>query len=368
MKVEKSKGRIFYDFTKWYQSDEQLIGIDNPSVQKLDNGIFLSGNTSDGKLYFPEIPALQNCTINLDVTTPTANDLGFAFRCSGIYPKNDTFAYIVSIKKDRLYLSRGSNISSSTGYYEIRGSSGDFTGRHILSLVLTGNIFEVKLDGVQKFRVSDNYYKDCGLFALRSFLIPTDSVIHSVEILSTEINDPLILDINRKIAVKFSEPINSYNLMNNLKAFTILYKQPEFINDVDNIIDKVGTLSDIAYAEHNNEKLLDTLILTLKKDDAMFLGQQLQVKYDSTKGDLYGHRTIDVLPSFCLAGVLENTGTNLPSYNYNLESFNDILQDISNMQFIPIKYRGVSGDHEIFTPRIETLATNTITIVGTIKP
>lgn len=368
MRIEKSTGRIFYDFSMWNNIDGTITGNDNPTLNTLENGIQLLSNTQDCRLDIPEIPYVHNMSTIMDVTVPNNGQIGVTLSDITWSKYNGSFGIVIALSVDSLMIGYGSNSNNSRTIYVLANVTGTFSGRHIIKVESLTGTHKVYIDGELKATAklnSADYITYCRPH-LRTYGDSGTGIFHSLEVLSSDIMDPKIFDITRRIAIHFDSEINSYSLLSNLSAFKIYSKQYEFMNTLQEY-EKECSPIDIMYGISNGEIRKDVLILTIAVSEAFVSPTQLKVLYDSARGDLYGKRTIDKMENWEYQCEIIPTKLQPPGYRYFDEFITTQVKAYKNPEALVINKQE--------QPYVETMSykgTNiskiTITLVGEIKP
>lgn len=368
MRLVQTTGRYFYDFSKWLAIDSTVYGSSSPTVALQSDGVTLNGNSSDCRLLINDMIPLRNATINLELTVSTASQIGFTYRDGVLSSKNGSSAYILYITATSIILAEGNNSDSARTPYVLKTISGTYTGRHILSVNITDTTHKIYLDGVLLTTYTNSDFTNYGYITIRAFNNMVNERFHSLEVLSAEIKDPTIFDIARRVALVFDKDVNSSNLLSNLQAFTITSVSKQFTISGETIT-KQSHPTDIMYAlDGSGQPIKNILILTIDKPNAFRVPISIQVQYNAVLGNLYGARTIDVMPNF-------NYNTRVVATNLQAPGF-DVYD--ASMQFnqaslgADINSRMITYVNNYPSETLAFLGTRTggvvITLNGVIKP
>jgi hypothetical protein len=322
MRLVQTTGRYFYDFSNWNSIDTSIYGSDKPNATLKDNGVILGGNTSDCSMRINDIIPIKNATINVDLTVSSSTQIGFTYRSSVLSNKNGSFAFLINISATSIAVCKGADSDNTYSPYTYKTVSGSYIGRHTLSVVVSGTSHKVYLDGTLIASVTETNSNNFGYIMLRTAGNMVNERFHSLEVLSSEISDPSIFNIARRIAIVFDKDVNCTNLLDNISAFTVTSVSKQFIISGDTVT-KTSAPVDIAYGKDASGSITkNVLILTVSKVNAFCVPISINIKYNSLLGNLYGERTIDVLPSFSYDARIVSTNLQPPGFDVYDASIN----------------------------------------------
>lgn len=330
MRLLQTTGRYFYDFNKWYSIDTSIYGSDKPSATLKDNGIILGGNTSDCSLRINDIIPIKNATINVDLTVSTSSQIGFTYRNSVLSNKNGSYAFLINISSTTISVCKGADSDQTYSPYTYKAVSGSYVGRHTISVVTSETSHKVYLDGNLIATISEPNSNNFGYIMMRATGNMVNERFHSLEVLSSEIKDPTIFDIARRVAIIFDKDVNCPNLLDNINAFTVTSVSKQFIISGETIT-KSSAPVDIMYGKDaSGSTLKNVLILTVPKVNAFRVPISVNVKYNALLGTLYGERTIDVLQSFSYDTRIIDTHLQPPGFDVYDASINLAQSTLGN--------------------------------------
>lgn len=367
MSLSWSTGRYYWDFSQDGLQDITTLGATGSSITQVANGLQLTQTAaSDVKAKLNKMDACMiDGTITLDCTCPNTNQIGICFRTTSFSTSNDSYAWYFGITATGWVFGRGSN-STYASWSQVASGTGNYSGRHKLKVVLSGQSIKCYVDDILVETYSSSTYQQYGYVMPRSYNGDT-GIIHTLEILSTSIKDPKVININCYIKVVFDRDVHFpyANMKNYASAFTAQFQQRDSYNSP--LYTKTITAIDVVHAKDSQgNDILNTIIVKFDRYASFRKAESsITLYFDSSNCLIYGKYLKDKLANFNLTF----TGVTL-----------DMYQNPNPIEQVHI---GVNSDQTLVkTPVVTTnvpsleamhivgITTNVITptLTGTIHP
>lgn len=367
MSLSWTTGRYYWDFSKDGLADITILGTTGAAITQVTNGLQLVQTaSSDVKAKLNKMDAcVLDGTISLDCTCPNTNQIGICFRTTSFSTSNDSYAWYFGITATGWTFGRGSN-STYASWSQVASGTGTYSGRHMLKVILAGQSIKCYIDDVLVETYSTSTYQQYGYIMPRSYNGDT-GIIHTLEVLSSSIKDPTVVNINCYIKVVFDRDVHfPYASMKNYaSAFTAHFQQRDYYGGP--LYDKVINAIDVIHAKDNlGTDILNTIIVKFDRYASFRKAEtNITLMFDNSNCLIYGKYLKDKLANFSLSFA----GVNL-----------DMYQNPNPIELVHIN--GGGAQTLIYTPLVSTNVPsleamhivgntgNTIvpTLTGTINP